>query len=130
MIPGGGGAFGTNLHLGDLGNCSDDTVGIFVNRLDGGGTFSVFLSGPRLSGYGEGRVAMSPDGLLLAVNSSTTVYLVHATTSADFTGDEHVDASDLALLLGDWGNGHSFADLNCDGAVDAADLAVLLGAWG
>ncbi|MFO0827840.1 MAG: hypothetical protein U0572_06775 [Phycisphaerales bacterium] len=40
-----------------------------------------------------------------------------------------VDASDLGILLGQWG-GHGISDLDCDGDVDAGDLGVLLGAWG
>lgn len=39
-----------------------------------------------------------------------------------------VDASDLAILLGQWAT--AGADLTGDGTTDASDLAVLLGAWG
>jgi hypothetical protein len=49
--------------------------------------------------------------------------------AGDLNGDGHVDAADLAILLGAWG-GSGPADLNNDGTVDAADLAILLGAWG
>ncbi len=49
----------------------------------------------------------------------------------DLNGDDQVDAADLAILLGAWGdNPGSPADFNGDGQVDAADLAQLLGAWG
>lgn len=50
----------------------------------------------------------------------------------DINGDGHVDATDLALILGSWGGCASAccdADLNRDGEVDAADLALFLGAW-
>jgi hypothetical protein len=47
---------------------------------------------------------------------------------ADLDRDGTVGASDLAILLGAWGDGG--ADLDGDGAVGASDLAVLLGAWG
>jgi len=53
--------------------------------------------------------------------------------SADLNGDGHVNASDLAILLGAWGPcaaGCCEADLNGDGTVNASDLAILLGAWG
>jgi len=47
----------------------------------------------------------------------------------DLDADGDVDASDLAILLGQW-NGSGSADLDNSGSVNAADLAILLGAWG
>lgn len=47
----------------------------------------------------------------------------------DLNGDGHVDAQDLAVLLGAWGQSGSPADLDGNGTVDAGDLAILLGAW-
>lgn len=45
-----------------------------------------------------------------------------------------VGASDLAILLGNWGpcpdEGDCPADLNGDGEVNAFDLPILLGSWG
>ena len=46
----------------------------------------------------------------------------------DFDGDNQVAASDLAIMLGSWGEVQS--DLNGDGVSDAADLSILLSAWG
>ncbi len=46
----------------------------------------------------------------------------------DLTSDSKVNASDLAVLLGQWG-GPGSADLNTSGLVDGADLALMLGAW-
>jgi len=40
-----------------------------------------------------------------------------------------VNAADLALLLGNWGNSGA-GDINGSGSVDGADLALLLSAWG
>ena len=49
---------------------------------------------------------------------------------SDLNADGHVDAADLAILLGAWGSCTGCpADLDANGTVDAADLAVLLGAW-
>ncbi len=48
----------------------------------------------------------------------------------DINGDEMVDAADLGLLVGAWGDSDSDADLNGDGGVDAADLGLLIGGWG
>ena len=64
------------------------------------------------------------DGFLLRTDESEVC-------SADVNGDGVVNAADLALLLGTWGQspGHP-ADSDNDGVVDAADLAQLLGAWG
>jgi hypothetical protein len=50
--------------------------------------------------------------------------------SPDLNGDGAVNALDLALLLGAWGNvGPTASDLNADGIVNAPDIAELLGAW-
>ncbi|MFO0829343.1 MAG: hypothetical protein U0572_14495 [Phycisphaerales bacterium] len=49
---------------------------------------------------------------------------------ADLDHDGIVGATDLGILLGEWGFAGSQADLNHDGTVDAADLSILLGAWG
>jgi len=47
----------------------------------------------------------------------------------DFDSDGTINASDLAILLGNWG-GSGAGDINGDAIVDAADLAALLGSWG
>lgn len=53
------------------------------------------------------------------------------TCPADLDGDLEVGASDLTMLLGDWGAiGGSTADLDGDGVVGPSDLAALLAAWG
>ncbi len=48
----------------------------------------------------------------------------------DFTGDQVVDAADLATLLGHWNTADRETDPDNSGTVDAADLAILLGNWG
>jgi hypothetical protein len=45
----------------------------------------------------------------------------------DLDADGHVDAADLAILLGAWGT--PAADLSGDGTTGGPDLAILLGAW-
>lgn len=47
----------------------------------------------------------------------------------DLNADGHVDAADLAILLGVWGTDKPEADFDQSGLIDAADLAQLLGAW-
>jgi hypothetical protein len=51
-----------------------------------------------------------------------------ASAPGDVNGDGAVNATDLALLLGQWGSSGS-ADLNHDGTVDANDLAIVLAGW-
>jgi len=41
-----------------------------------------------------------------------------------------VDSSDLAVLLGRWGQGGDASDLDRSGSVDASDLVILLARWG
>lgn len=54
-----------------------------------------------------------------------------APSIADLNLDGHVDAADLALVLGAWGSCVGCpADLDGDGSVGGSDLALLLGAWG
>ena len=48
----------------------------------------------------------------------------------DINDDGIVNAADLGLLIGAWGNKGGAADLNDDGLVNAADLGLLIGAWG
>ncbi len=47
----------------------------------------------------------------------------------DINGDGVVDATDLAILLAQWG-GPGSADIDHSGVVDGNDLATLLGNWG
>jgi subtilisin family serine protease len=70
--------------------------------------------------YGHGRVNAK-----LAVEAALAARCV----PADLNCDGHVDAGDLATLLGAWG-GAGPADLDGNGSVGAEDLAILLGAWG
>jgi fibronectin-binding autotransporter adhesin len=81
----------------------------------------------------------APAGYFSLVYSATQVKLVVAgkpVQEADLNFDGTVDASDLGLLLGAWGNDPCDnaiccpADLDGDGKVNGADLAILLGAWG
>ncbi|MFO0828030.1 MAG: hypothetical protein U0572_07750 [Phycisphaerales bacterium] len=48
----------------------------------------------------------------------------------DLNFDGTVDAVDLGLMLGRYGQGPGLGDLDDDGDVDAADLGLLLGDWG
>ncbi|NBX36914.1 MAG: hypothetical protein EBR10_06795 [Planctomycetes bacterium] len=47
---------------------------------------------------------------------------------SDLNNDGLVNGSDLAGLLGNWGNSGS-GDVNGDGSVEGADLAAMLSAW-
>lgn len=66
-----------------------------------------------------------------AASASGAVYCYGAVgwRAGDLDGDGHVNAIDLALLLGSWGGTQGGADLDGDGSVGASDLAVMLGAW-
>ena len=48
---------------------------------------------------------------------------------ADLNNDGSVDATDLSILLSNWG-GSGIGDIDNSGTVEAGDLATLLGAWG
>ncbi|MFO0826536.1 MAG: hypothetical protein U0572_00155 [Phycisphaerales bacterium] len=74
-------------------------------------------------------VAYHPTSVTLTVTSTPT-------QESDLDFDGAVGASDLAILLGAWGDDPCDnaiccpADLNGDGKVNASDLAILLGDWG
>ncbi|MFO0826816.1 MAG: hypothetical protein U0572_01595 [Phycisphaerales bacterium] len=64
------------------------------------------------------------------IASDPVTFVVPAAPCAeDLNADGHVDAADLAVLLGQW-NTSGPGDVNESGVVDAEDLAQLLGSWG
>lgn len=83
-----------------------------------------WTNGNLLLAFGDGTGGANAnaeyDYVELTVNTGIT---------SDLNGDGTVDASDLAILLGAWGQ-PGVTDLNCSGTTEAGDLAVLLGEWG
>ncbi len=73
-------------------------------------------------------VGVPYDNDLGSESGSAYVFTTVNPLFGDLNGDGHVNAADLAILLGAWGGG-GIADLNGDSVVGAADLALLLGAW-
>ncbi|MEE8153454.1 MAG: DUF3466 family protein [Phycisphaerales bacterium] len=66
-----------------------------------------------------------------ARNQSVTFLLTPVVAPlGDLDGDCIVGATDLLILLAEWGQRDSPADLNGDGIVGAADLLILLVNWG
>ncbi len=63
-------------------------------------------------------------------NGNGTADACEQSNPADLNNDGFVNAGDLAILLGAWGNAGGPADINDDGTVNASDLSILLGAWG
>lgn len=128
---------GTARLIGSTGTDSSQSITFtiyhndFAHPIWSGGPFATFNL----------AIPFAPDDELLFVTNagpaatqdwawwgSTQIY---GDKPIELTGDGHVDAADLAVLLGAWGSCDGCAsDLNCDGTVDAADLSILLGAWG
>lgn len=65
-----------------------------------------------------------------APSTVTLVVKPHPDIVGDLNRDRQVNATDVNLLLAEWGKPNSRADLNRDGKVDAIDMSVLLGNWG
>ena len=63
------------------------------------------------------------------VEMATGVLPLATFVKGDLDGDGHVNGTDLAILLGQWGSHDSPADLTAPRGVSAEDLAILLGAW-
>lgn len=91
-----------------MGQCGPD-AGAYT--LTEGGTYTVRLEDP-------------------TGNSAPTYsFGICSAYSPDIDCDGHVNAGDLAILLGAWGSAGPAGDLDKNGIVEAADLAILLGAW-
>jgi enediyne biosynthesis protein E4 len=58
-----------------------------------------------------------------------TLFLAAGLKWSDLNGDNHVDAADLAIILGAWGSTDCVKDLDGSGEVSATDLSILLGDW-
>jgi hypothetical protein len=67
-------------------------------------------------------------GTQVAMPVAVAWYMPQTSPSPDLDGNGSVGASDLAILLNQWGTVGT-ADLNGDGIVNAADMSVLLSAW-
>ncbi|MBL9148535.1 MAG: hypothetical protein JNM94_07555 [Phycisphaerae bacterium] len=99
----------------------------------------VILTAANIDGFfGCVEFPNAPAGYFSLVYSQTDVKLIVASTpvqEADLNFDGVVNAEDLGILLGAWGNDPCNnaiccpADLNGDGKVDGPDLAILLGSW-
>lgn len=96
---------------------NDDELGAFVGD----------VQAVNASGDMGGWVYLPSEGY-------TSGVVRRVTPTGDLDCDRIVDAADLALLLGQWGecsvNSACAADFTLDRVVDGADLAVVLGAWG
>lgn len=92
---------------------------------------------PYDGGWGDGMEYVADSGRVYQIDGRNSGSTPQGTAAlipgnADVTGDSHVDAADLAVLLGAWGSCNDPccpADIDESGAVDAADLSILLGAW-
>ncbi len=82
--------------------------------------------GPKGGALASDGIMAEEDALWPAINTGVSFTLV---LPGDVNGDNKVNGSDLATLLGSWGTSDVNADLNHNGTVDGEDLAVLLGGW-
>lgn len=100
-------------------------VGVRVDF--GGWVFANFPTTPR-AGYRDLPDGQIEYGLAWYVEETRVVGQPITAPDADLSGDGAVNATDLGILLGQWGStSNPSADLNGDGRVDSADLAILLG---
>ncbi len=67
--------------------------------------------------------------LIEAAVDEVRITITECGAAEDLNGDGVVDASDVAILLNNWG-GSGLGDIDGNGVVDAADVAALLNAWG
>ena len=107
-------------------NVNDVLAEIVVDAsADASGTFSVVI--------GPATALSDPNGIAIPFVWTVGTITIDETPppTPDLDGDGAVGASDLAILLGDWGACPSLPpDLDGDGTVGASDLAIFLGSWG
>jgi hypothetical protein len=70
-----------------------------------------------------------PGATARPLSLSFSVDVTDPSLPGDLNGDGVVDASDLSLLLAQWGTAGD-ADIDGDGVVGGSDLALLLANWG
>ena len=99
--------------------CNDNGVGCAASTSSlsfmsvAGATYYIRLGGASVGAGGAG-----------ALNISCAV-----ACPADLNGDSTVNATDLSVVLANWG-GTGGGDVNGSGSVDAIDLSAILAAWG
>ena len=99
--------------------CNDDGTGCSAATSTvsfasvAGGTYYIRLGAATLTAGGAGTL-----------NVSCVV-----ACPADLNGDTTIDATDLSIVLANWG-GSGGGDVNGSGTVDAIDLSAILAAWG
>jgi hypothetical protein len=93
-----------------------------------GATFTL-LSAASITGSFT-QITTPSEAWEVEVTSTEVIATFTGSGPADLDGDGSVDASDLAILIGAWGQSGSAADIDGDGVVGASDLAQLIGAWG
>ncbi len=81
---------------------------------------------------GSADPGLAPNLVAIAGVQHKTLYVG---LLGDADGDGVIGGSDLAAVLGDWGEssataGYLGSDLNRDGLVDASDLSIVLAQWG
>jgi hypothetical protein len=113
----------SDCSLGTTIACNDDASGCALTSSVTfpavcGTTYKVSVGAYSQTGVGTGTVTVTQSGTC------------PAPCFGELTGDNTVDAADLGVLLGAWGNAGGPADLNNNGTVGPEDLALLLGAWG
>lgn len=94
------------------------TAGLTIPK--GGATLSVVITDP--------TIKVQNEALRDAWLRETYQWFVTRSCLGDLNASGHVDAADMAVLLGGWGT--TTGDLNQSGTTDAADLGILLAAWG
>jgi glucose/arabinose dehydrogenase len=100
-------------------------------RLDGAGAVTSVEIFGLLQGNLVDVVAQPADDSLWLVRWPSQLARIRWTIcSTDFNADGQVNANDLAVLLGQWGQSAASADVDGSGVVDGGDLAILLGSWG
>jgi hypothetical protein len=124
----------------DQSSLFNTTRGFHTYRLEiNGAIASVSIDGTvvltgTVAGGSVPNQAIFGDISVLGNSKTRTKYVkvegVPVCSIADMDCSGHVDAMDLAVLIGAWGTSLCEADLDDDGVVDGQDLAILLGLWG
>jgi hypothetical protein len=129
-----------DLEAGFFYTVPDDPVRVGIDAGSGGGdAFDLADAVDPTTGAPAGldgidfvRISTGCDGIRGVFGEISTEISGVADVRAlgDLDGDDVISASDLALLLGVWGEADPRGDLDRSGAVGPSDLAAMLGGWG
>jgi hypothetical protein len=137
VCPGVGSRFNTIAYNDDAPTCASSAAASLASWIDAtnNGATGTFAGFPLTQDLIAGQTYYIAVGQFSSTATVTVAGSLNISgpeapnNPADLNGDGSVSASDLAILLSNWGNPGGLGDIDGDGTVGATDLGALLNAW-